>query len=200
MAAGGGFARVRRGASLGGAAVPISFDQGWYAGGRGRARAFEWVGFIDLALAVRHDTVVEDAAQIGARGRTKFEQLVEGKLEALLKHIGSPFRSERQVRVSALHWPDVVWYDKTLPRLLSRNDLREWRVPIVGFEIETTAAASSIKAAINNLEALKPALGCIVVPHALANRKRRPRGTPEFMAHRYGITVKAGIEYLAGLS
>lgn len=122
----------------------------------------------------------------------RFEQSVEARLDELLVKIGSPYVSRRQVKVTALHWPDVVWFETKLPKRLFLGDLR-WGIPVVGFEIESSSSAQSIKAAINNLEALRPALGCIVIPKAVAERKRADR----FGSRYVGMTAKAAVEYLA---
>jgi hypothetical protein len=94
--------------------------------------------------------------------------------------------------VTALHWPDVVWFETKLPKRLFLGDLR-WGIPVVGFEVESSSSAQSIKAAINNLEALRPALGCIVIPTAVAERKRADR----FGSRYVGLTAKGAVEYLA---
>ena len=125
----------------------------------------------------------------------RFEQLMEKKLEALLTKIGRPFLSRRQVRVTVMHRPDVVWFESRLPKRLFPGQLR-WGIPVVGFEIESSGAAQSIKAAINNLEALKPALGCIIIPKNVAERKRAER----FGGRYVGATVKHAVEYLASKS
>jgi len=125
----------------------------------------------------------------------RFEQMVEQKLEALLTKIGQPFLSRRQVKVTAMHRPDVVWFENRLPKRLFSRQLR-WGIPIVGFEIESSGAAQSIKAAIANLEALKPALGCIIIPANVAERKRKERWGSRYV----GSTVKQAVEYLASKS
>ena len=127
--------------------------------------------------------------------RERFEQLVEKKLEALLTKIGRPFLSRRQVKVTAVHRPDVVWFESRLPKRLFPGQLR-WGIPVVGFEIESSGAPQSIKAAINNLEALKPALGCIIIPKNVAERKRAERWGSRYI----GPTVKQAVEYLASKS
>jgi len=132
---------------------------------------------------------------LSTAAQQRFEQLVEEKLEALLTKIGRPYLSRRQVKVTALHRADVVWFETGLPKLLFRGGLR-WGTPLVGFEIESSGAAQSIKAAINNLEALKPALGCIVIPKNVAERKRAQR----FGSRYVGVTVKDAVEYLASKS
>jgi hypothetical protein len=124
----------------------------------------------------------------------RFEHLAEQKLEALLTKIGRPFLSRRQVKVTAMHKPDVVWFESRLPKRLFPQ-LR-WGIPVVGFEIESSGAAQSIKAAINNLEALKPALGCIIIPKKVAERKRAERWGSRYV----GLTVKQAVEYLASKS
>jgi len=121
-----------------------------------------------------------------------FQQRVEGILSKLHDSLGRPYLPRREFKASALHWPDVVWFDGRLPDRLTRSGLPG--VPVVAFEVESSSSLQSIKAAINNLEALKPALGCIVIPARVAAKGRT------IETEKYGKTVGEAMQYLASRS
>lgn len=121
-----------------------------------------------------------------------FQKKVEDILDRLHSSLGDPYVTRREFKASALHWPDVVWFDRRVPDELMPRRLPG--VPVLAFEIESSSSLQSIKGAINNLEALSPALGCIVIPAEVARKAR----TIEIDI--YGKTFGEAVQYVADRS
>jgi hypothetical protein len=123
-----------------------------------------------------------------------FQYAVEEALDELLNRLGTPppYLAIREFKGSALHWPDVVWFEQNLPDSFRPHGFPG--VPVAAFEAESSRSMQSIKGAIANLEQLKPAVGFIVIPKRVSQIRRT------IEVETYGGTVGESVCYLARLA
>ena len=98
-----------------------------------------------------------------------FEHQVKETLRAISETLGYDCADE--YGPDPLHWVDHVWFETRLPS--DFTEISAPGLPTIGFEIENTDNLQSIKAALVNLEALRPALGVVVLPEELARKKMK---------------------------
>jgi len=101
-----------------------------------------------------------------------FEHQVKETLRAIAETLGYDCADE--YGPDPLHWVDHVWFETRLPSEFT--EISAPGLPTIGFEIEGSDNLQSIKAAIVNLEALRPALGIIVLPEELAKKRMKEHG------------------------
>jgi hypothetical protein len=91
------------------------------------------------------------------------------------------FDAETEVPASLSAWVDVVWYDNRFrfPKpSASETLLRVPKLPVVGFEIESSSAlnAKHVKGSVSNLNNLGPSMGVIILGKANLDALRKKTG------------------------
>jgi len=90
------------------------------------------------------------------------------------------FRVGTEVQASDSAWVDIVWFDAKFdfgPRKGERwSRVKTWRqpvLPVIGFEIEASAGAKTLKGSVANLNDLGALMGVIVISEENIDKMRK---------------------------